>query len=305
MPQTSTLAVHADRGTSWMLPEAKNEDLLYVTNYSYVSVYSYPALKRLGVLKGFYSTVGACVDGNEDVFITNHGNSSRTRIAEYEHGGTQPIAELATKRIGPVGCSIDPVTGNLAVSGGGSSRGVGVDIFKHARGKPTFVKATGIVFDQFCAYDATGNLFIDGESDFSGTPALDELPAGGSKFVPIKLNATVSYEGAIQWDGKHIAIGAYEQESGSKSTPVIYQFAVKGTKGKRVGTTVLGSPAYIVLQFYILRGTTIVPNWYFQSTDNERKNVLFYNYPQGGSPVMTLDKDTPDPRGVVVSLASR
>ena len=31
MPQTSTLAPHVDRGKLWMLPEAKGEDLVYVT----------------------------------------------------------------------------------------------------------------------------------------------------------------------------------------------------------------------------------------------------------------------------------
>jgi hypothetical protein len=32
MPQTSTLATHADRGKSWMLPEASYEDLIYAVN---------------------------------------------------------------------------------------------------------------------------------------------------------------------------------------------------------------------------------------------------------------------------------
>ncbi|MGA9017366.1 MAG: hypothetical protein WB438_00305 [Candidatus Cybelea sp.] len=31
MPQTSVIATHAGRGTSWILPEAKNEDLIYAT----------------------------------------------------------------------------------------------------------------------------------------------------------------------------------------------------------------------------------------------------------------------------------
>src|SRR6202034_4074319 len=32
MPQTSAMATHADRGKSWMLPEAKRKDLLYVAD---------------------------------------------------------------------------------------------------------------------------------------------------------------------------------------------------------------------------------------------------------------------------------
>ena len=48
MPQTSALATHADRGTSWMLPDAKSKDLLYVGDIYDVTVYSYPQGKLEG-----------------------------------------------------------------------------------------------------------------------------------------------------------------------------------------------------------------------------------------------------------------
>ncbi len=43
MPQTSAIATHAERGKSWMLPEAKSEDLLYISTFNGVTVYSYPS----------------------------------------------------------------------------------------------------------------------------------------------------------------------------------------------------------------------------------------------------------------------
>ncbi len=70
MPQTSAIATHADRGKSWMLPEAKSEDLLYVSAYSDVLVYTYPGGKQVGDLKGFNSAAGECVDSKGNVFIT-------------------------------------------------------------------------------------------------------------------------------------------------------------------------------------------------------------------------------------------
>src|ERR1700677_4622126 len=88
-PQTAAIASHVERGKSWMLPEAKSEDLLYVTNYSYISVYSYPQDKLVGILNGFRSSVGECVDSKGDVVITNSAKSGR--IPEYAHGGTKPI----------------------------------------------------------------------------------------------------------------------------------------------------------------------------------------------------------------------
>jgi hypothetical protein len=44
MPLTSALATRADRGKSWMLPEAKSESSLYISDdlRSQVYVFSYP-----------------------------------------------------------------------------------------------------------------------------------------------------------------------------------------------------------------------------------------------------------------------
>jgi hypothetical protein len=70
MPQTSTIGARADRGKSWTLPEAKNEDLLYVANFSNVMIYSYPAGKVVGQLKGFTANASECVDAQGDDYVT-------------------------------------------------------------------------------------------------------------------------------------------------------------------------------------------------------------------------------------------
>jgi hypothetical protein len=298
--QSAATAVHAEGGGSWMLPEAKTDDLLYVTNYSYVSVYSYPQGKLVGALTGFNSTVGDCGDNKGNIFITNHMyRHGSVRIAEYAHGGTKLIAYLSQTHVGPVGCSVDSTTGDLAVSGFGGLRGV--DIFKGARGKPSFYKNTNFVFTQFCGFDDKGNLFVDGPKDFSGDPAFAELPKGSPRLVDIKLDAIIDSSGGVQWDGKHVAVGAYIPHKRGKSTPVIYQFAIAGTQGQKVGTTILGSPAYVTsFQFFISRGIVIAPNWYYMN-GSQKHDVLFYKYPAGGSPTMTLTKDVTDPRGVTLS----
>src|ERR1700728_389190 len=71
MPQASAIATHADRGKSWMLPEAKSEDLLYVSNYANgtVTVYSYKAGKLVGTLSGLRLPTGLCTNKRGDVFI--------------------------------------------------------------------------------------------------------------------------------------------------------------------------------------------------------------------------------------------
>lgn len=309
MPQSAALqsqSVQPDSRGSWMEANAQSQDLLYVTESSYVGVFTYPQGQRVGALTGFNSAVGACVDGRGDVFITNHiYKHTNTRIAEYTHGGIKPITELANdKRIGPLGCSVDPTTGDLAVSGGGSSRGVGVDIFRAARGKPLFVRIPQMVYSQFCGYDSRGDLFVNGTKDFpSRTAAFVELPKGSQKFVSIKLNAPYDPEGGVQWDGKYLAVGAYIPSGVGYSTPAIFQFAISGNRGTRVGTTMLGRPARMTsFDFFIAGDTAIVPNW--RDEPGKRFDVLFYNYPEGGKPAKIIAKHSQLPRGVAVSFAS-
>ncbi len=302
VPDVASNRAITDTVWSWMMPEAKTKDLLYVTNYSYVSVYTYPQGKLVGKLKGFISTVGACNDQKGHVYITNHAYRHGTvRIAEYDHGGVQPIAYLEKTHVGPVGCSVDPTTGNLAVSGFGGARGV--DVFVQARGKPTFYKDSSFLFTQFCGYDGSGDLFVDGPTPGGGAN-LAELPKGKAKLVDVKLDAPIDSSGGIQWDGHYVAVGAYVKRKRKASVPVIYQFKVSGSQGNEVGMTPLGKPAYLTsFQFAILKGTVIVPNWYYVDYA-EKHDVLFYRYPAGGSPTAILTKDITDPRGVALSHAS-
>ena len=127
MAQSRAVAQHAGgagHNASWMLPEAKNEDLLYVTNYSVVTVYTYPQGKLVGTLRGFNSASGACVDAAGDVFVANFKPFA---VYEYAHGGTKRIATY--KGVGAYSCALDPVSGDLAVTGASQT----VFIFQEGR----------------------------------------------------------------------------------------------------------------------------------------------------------------------------
>ena len=107
MPQSRAIATHAVRSGSWMLPEAKSEDLLYATGGCLgICVFSYPRGKIIGSL----ATIGqsVCADGSGNVFITQNQH-----VIEYAHGGTSPIATLTLPGLDGWGCSVDPTTGNL------------------------------------------------------------------------------------------------------------------------------------------------------------------------------------------------
>ena len=289
MSQTSPFATHAEHGTSWMLPEAKSENLLYVADYGGgVIVYSYrPAqIKYVGYLATPLYAGGECVDKLQNVFIT----SSNYEIYEYAHGAASPKAVLTDPFALPLNCAVDPTSGNLtAVGGAVRTESAGVAIFKHARGKPKLYRDSG--FSAWaCGYDDRGNLYIDGGGRF-GYIDFAELPKGGNTFSEIQLDQTFNAPGGVQWDGTNVAVG-------DLFNAVIYEFSIGGSTGTEVGSTPL-SGAGEVSQFFIDggRGKVIAPSEF----ENYTGYVKIYDYPAGGSARRTLNFSSPD--GVVVSRA--
>ena len=115
MPPSSTIATHAERGGSWMRPEAKSSDLLYVSDQkaNKVYMYAYPPGPLIGTLTGFSQPGSPCVDAKSDVFVPDGLNA---RIVEFAHGGSKPISVLSDSGEVPAGCSVDLTTGDLAVA---------------------------------------------------------------------------------------------------------------------------------------------------------------------------------------------
>ncbi len=235
IPPALASAVSIELDGSWMAPDAPTQDLLYVSDTTWVDVYSYPEGKLEGVLRHFYIAQGMCVDQKGNVFITDEGNN---KVYEYAHGGTKRLSVLEGSWR-PVGCSIDPTTGNLATSGIEDYGDVAV--YKGARGSPTTYKNSSFLEYFWCGYDDKGNLFVDGQNQ---TNAFEfaELPKGSSNLKSITLKQSMGWPGGVQWDGKHMAVGSYYPPP--TGNPVIYQFDISGSKGtRRARLNWLGSEA--------------------------------------------------------------
>jgi hypothetical protein len=283
--RNGAMGVHPDHGRSWMAPEAKRDVLLYISDIDTfdVYVYAYPKGQLLGTLTGFNGPEGECVDKTGNVFVANYAASN---ILEFAHGGTSPIATLSDPGYFPGGCSIDPMTGNLAVinyttTGGGQGN---VAIYKHAKDGPVYDADPSISEVYFGGYDNAGNLFVDGLTPGNAF-AFAELPSGGRSFKKIKLNRYIGFPGGIQWDGTHVAVG-------DPIRNVIHQFAISGTKGTQAGSTPLVD-ASEVNQFWI-EGAKVT------GVDPRSANAMFWSYPAGGSPTKTITGLT-EPVGVTVS----
>jgi hypothetical protein len=113
IPQSRAIAGRVDGRGSWMSPSAERADLLYISDAKSAEVYVYRLrdLKLSGTLAGFSYPGGECSDGRGNVWITD-----ASRIVEYAHGGTSPISVLSDPNVYAVSCSVDPSSGNLAVT---------------------------------------------------------------------------------------------------------------------------------------------------------------------------------------------
>jgi hypothetical protein len=267
------------------------KDLLYVsdTATSDVYVYSYPKGRFVGALTGFNDPQGLCSDQNGNVFIANPNGYD---VLEYAHGGKEPIATLYDPPRTPEGCSVDPTTGDLAVTDNSPGS---VAVYQNATGKPKHYRDGNVYYHLsqyfFCGYDDRGDLFIDG-IDYSSSPTFKfaELPRGGKRLVNLTLDQNIGWPGGVQWDGRYVAVG--DADAG-----VIYQFSVNGKRGTLKGTTEL-TDADGVNVFWIERGNVIGPN------DNG-VNVMFWKYPAGGEPTKILSNPRPQPHhpfGATVSV---
>ena len=275
----------------------ENERPALHTNYdennsaSYtVSVYSYPEGKLMGaVKKDFSAPDGLCVDKKQDIWIVNNGFS--VGAVEYRHGGKSPNATVGRVEPNLVGCSVDPTTGNLAVTSYGTTNGTtqgSVSIYEHAKGTPK-VYMDSEMYNMFhCAYDPKGNLYVDG----LGRSIFAELPKGKKTFKNITLKGGTIYPGGVQIDGKYVVVG--DQQYLGSSPPISAVYQTTGAGGKIVGVTVLNpSVSQDVDQSWIQGNTIIGPSIY-------GNDAGFYKYPAGGKPTKTI-KGLREPYGAVIS----
>jgi DNA-binding beta-propeller fold protein YncE len=261
--------------------------LLYVSDYARDDVLVFERDKLVGTLTGFEGPDGLCSDRLGNVWITNNAGGS---IYEYAHRGTKRIASLSDPGVYPLGCAVNPITGALAVTNI-SSYGTGagsVAIYHKATGKPLILSDPDIYFVYFCAYDAAGNLYIDGLNS-GGMFQFAELPRGEFKFKSITLNGTVNFPGDVKWDGRHIVVGDQRYEGQSESA----LYRTSGASGEILGTTVL-SGAQDIVGYWIHTNSVI-------GADVSLREIDLYHYPEGGEPGLRLHHFI-EPYGVTVSI---
>jgi hypothetical protein len=299
MPQTLPSARHAEHGRSWMLAEAKRENLLYVVDEGArdVYVYSYPQRALVGTL-GFDYPTGDCVDKAGNVWIDTVQQSGPPVIQEFAHGGTRPIATLDFPDDGddPTSCSVDRTTGNLAAS---SFLGT-VYVYIKAKGTGQSYGGARWYADAYTAYDDSGNLYVDATVGNPGylRVALFELKRNDNRYRRLwfrpRLDFSFPAPGGLQWDGEQLAFG----EEYSSSGPIVYHVSKHGKFVTLASGTTLSIDASVD-QFWIQGKTLIAP--YYTSGGG---GIAFFTYPAGGSPISTIT-GLGKPVAATVSLAPK
>lgn len=279
-PQSRVVTTQADRSRSWMLPEAKREHLLYVSDPldHEVYVYSLPDGKIVGTLTGLVNPGGECSDKAGHVWITlNVGGLGPGTLVEYAHGGTKPIATLNDSDP-PQHCSVDPTTGNLAVAPAyGGQRGVA--IYAKARGLPKYHHARNAgPWD--CAYDNSGNLFVAATIG-PITSKVYWLPKGGVGLLKYSLYPPVYADSGVGWDGQHLVV--------TPDGTNLYQYM----QHSQVGDTVLKGAGIDYTASLWIRGSTLIVA--------AGQEVAFFAYPSGGYPFKVMQNPY-NADGVTVSI---
>jgi|HubBroStandDraft_4_1064222.scaffolds.fasta_scaffold00333_23 hypothetical protein len=301
------------RVSSSLERHSSSGDLLYTSSTSgSVYIYSYPQGKRVGELTGFNGGAGMCTDPTGDVFIPSITNSSTgaSTIYEYAHGGTQPIAELSDTGTA-FGCSVDPLTGNLAVANiydttnPYSIRNGSVAVYAAAQGSPNLYYSSSLGIE-LCGYDNKGNLYLSVFNGQQNTAQLARLAKGGDSISLMTLNVTIDtdpeyFTPFVQWDGKHVTISSYK---GFGSPVLVYQLAVSGNQATAVGTTNLDSKKNHHAGQSWIQGNKFIGIALVKSASN----VALWSYPKGGSPTSqikkVIERNIGSLDGVVVSRGS-
>ncbi len=312
MPHSRAIATHAERGKSWMLPEAKStKELLYISDQSsnHVYVYNYKTRRLLGRLRGFYQPSGQCVDSKGDVWITD---SAGEAVVEYAHGALR-----YTKRIRTIGlansCSVDPTTGSLAVSNIRTPRGESkVEVFDLMGNRKVYSSDACQAIVQV-GYDNQGNLYVSATSQESSSYVC-ELPHGGSQLVTVSISKTIVRPGGVMWDGKYITFtdtlyafdytAIYQAQPESSGLEIVGQTDFKGCRG---GLTSITQPFIVGSEntpSNNQQGNAVVGTNVFCGFSGSGYEFSYWAYPAGGDPKHTLFDAPIDPAGQSVSIGT-
>jgi hypothetical protein len=301
-PASSSLGVasaHPLFGPSWMTPDVSNADLLYISDGNgEVTVYRYWRHTLAGILTGFSQPMGECVDKHNDVWVTDY---AAAQIVEYAHGGSKPMRKLNTGSDSPYACSVDFITGNLAVAEvkTGSSKQGDIAIYANASGQPTYFGDPNVSKFYGLAYDSGGNLLGAGQAGrYSG---FAWLPRGGSRLIDLNVpGPDPSWNWydvtGVQWDGRYFTLDYDDQ---------LYQVSVFKGQAFYVGYVYLDYCCSGLGAFWIYNANPSQQGTQLVAAATQDSVVEYWQYPAGGNAFAYISHGIDQPTGLTISLKKK
>jgi hypothetical protein len=200
---------------------------------------SYPQGKVVGTIPWYTLGGDICSDPNSgNVFIPEGTGSNSSYVYEYAHGMTTPMAtlNLPSGYTEPIGCAVDPTTGNLAVTVNYNPSHYGaLLVYPGAQGSPNIYQESKLRDFSPPAYDGSENLYAT-SFDKDGGIRLAEIPAGQSAFTLIRFSNCNCVPATMQWDGTYMDF----EDSGSTGLGLdINQLSINGSTATLVNSILL------------------------------------------------------------------
>lgn len=275
--------VSAEQGKLGYSERATAGALMYAGVKKYVEIYTFPEGAHQETFRTTGFVNGMCSDAKGNIFIAaapeKSSKSDHGYVYEYAHGGTTAIATLdLPKNDVPLACSVDPVTGNLAVTAEDrQDYAPRIAIYARASGTPKVYTSGALGANPQGAYDKRGDLFAT-----SGGNLGVELLKGATGLSKVTLARTLGGVRHVQWGGTSWALQSFDasKHQGEKLFERIYRVQISGSTGQVVGTTDFnGWPEDNPGQSWIQGGTIVA---------TPRSEIEFWAYPAGGKPVKTI-----------------
>ncbi|MGB8907775.1 MAG: hypothetical protein WCC84_03395 [Candidatus Cybelea sp.] len=221
---------HPDHHKSWISPEARKRHvrLLFVSDSGTddVYIYSLPKVTLRGTLTGFSEPQGMCSDGAGNVYVANTGTDQIYKLSR-----TGSIVATYTDPDGyPVGCAVDPATGNLAASDIFGFYGAGqVLVWTSPSATPTVLSNPSQYFYYFLGYGPGSSLWVSGRNSY-GTYMVSAC--GSSSCSTVNLTGgSIDFPGAVQWDKVRGEWVLWDQLCGDTEAACSYPVSASGALG--------------------------------------------------------------------------
>lgn len=221
---------HTNRRKSWISSGAKREaKLLFASDSGLdeVNIYALPSMKLVGQLTGFNDPQGMCSDASGNVYVVQTNNDE---VDKYSHSGSL-LARYPDSVGFPVGCAVDPATGNLAVTdivNDGSGPGQ-VLIYSNPSSQPLVLSNPSQYEYYFAGFGPHSALWVSGRNAYAEYMLSRCVNLSCST---VKLTGgALYYPGAVQWDGVHRTWVIFDQKCDDKPAACSYPVSETGVLG--------------------------------------------------------------------------